>query len=130
MFMETTPNPAMEFHEVTDEERTDLNVLLKMKCKNLLIEIDRLEGRWMMLRFSYLTIVFLPASFIASIFGMNVKEIKQWDSNTRSLRGDHRCAHAFHDLVHRHHASETTVPQMPCYLAAARSVAHSFPLDN
>ncbi|KAG1814636.1 uncharacterized protein BJ212DRAFT_343317 [Suillus subaureus] len=67
MFIETTPNPAMEFHEVTDEECTDLNVLLKMKCKNLLIEIDRLEGRWMMLRFSYLTIVFLPASFIAVI---------------------------------------------------------------
>ncbi|KAG1905941.1 cora-like Mg2+ transporter protein-domain-containing protein [Suillus fuscotomentosus] len=105
-FIETTSNPAMESHEVTDEERTDSNALMKKECKNLLSEIDRLERRRTMLssrlkntmdftfaivntedsrrmqRFTYLTIVFLPASFTASIFGMNVIEI---DNGTQTL---------------------------------------------
>ncbi|KAG1851576.1 cora-like Mg2+ transporter protein-domain-containing protein [Suillus subalutaceus] len=98
-FLETTPNPAMESHGVTDEERRDSDALMKKECNNLLSEIDRLERRRTMLssrlknamdlafaivnaedsrrmqRFSYLTLVFLPAGFIAAIFTMNIKEI-------------------------------------------------------
>ncbi|KAG2036843.1 cora-like Mg2+ transporter protein-domain-containing protein [Suillus americanus] len=94
-FIETTPNPAME----SDKGRSDSDALMKKECNNLLSEIDRLERRRTMLssrlknamelafaivntedsrrmqRFSYLTLVFLPASFIASIFTMNVEEI-------------------------------------------------------
>ncbi|KAG1787949.1 cora-like Mg2+ transporter protein-domain-containing protein [Suillus plorans] len=103
-FIETNPNPAME--GVTAEERMESDALMKKECNNLLSEIDRLERRRMMLssrlknamelafaivntedsrrmqRFTYLTIVFLPASFIASVFGMNVIEI---DNGTQTL---------------------------------------------
>ncbi|KAG1887394.1 cora-like Mg2+ transporter protein-domain-containing protein [Suillus fuscotomentosus] len=96
-FIETNPNPAMEV--AAKKERMESGALMKKECKNLLNEIDRLERRRKMLssrlknamelafaivntedsrrmqRFTYLTIVFLPASFIASIFGMNVMEI-------------------------------------------------------
>ncbi|KAG2114129.1 cora-like Mg2+ transporter protein-domain-containing protein [Suillus clintonianus] len=85
--------------EFTNEQRADSDELMKKECSNVLGEIDRLERRRKMLsdrlknatdlafaivntedsrrmqRLSYLTMVFLPASFIASIFGMNVKEI-------------------------------------------------------
>ncbi|KAG1741655.1 cora-like Mg2+ transporter protein-domain-containing protein [Suillus lakei] len=105
-FIETTPNPAMESDKVTDKQRMDSTALMKKECRNLLSEIDRLERRRTMLssrlknamdlafaivntedsrrmqRFSYLTMVFLPASFIASIFGMNVREI---NSGTQTL---------------------------------------------
>lgn len=103
-FIETTLNPAMESFTVEDRKVSD--ELMKRECKNLLGEIDRLERRREMLskrlknamdlafaivdtedsrriqRFSYLTMVFLPASFIASIFTMNVKEI---NSGTQTL---------------------------------------------
>ncbi|KAG1898680.1 cora-like Mg2+ transporter protein-domain-containing protein [Suillus fuscotomentosus] len=96
-FIETNPNPAMEV--AAKKGRMESGALMKKECKNLLSEIDRLERRQKMLssrlknamelafaivntedsrrmqRFTYLTIVFLPASFIASIFGMNVIEI-------------------------------------------------------
>ncbi|KAG1821820.1 cora-like Mg2+ transporter protein-domain-containing protein, partial [Suillus subaureus] len=98
-FIKTTPNPAMESHGVTNKERRDSFALMKKECNNLLSEIDRLERQRTMLsnrlknamdlvfaivntedsrrmqRFSYLTMVFLPATFIASIFTMNVQEI-------------------------------------------------------
>lgn len=97
-FIETTPNPAMD-SRATSEERRHSDALMKKECKNLLDEIDRLERRRMMLssrlknamelvfaivntedsrrmqRFSYLTLVFLPAGFTAAIFTMNVEEI-------------------------------------------------------
>jgi len=87
-FIETTPNPAMD-SRATGEERRHSDALMKKECKNLLDEIDRLERRRMMLssrlknamelvfaivntedsrrmqRFSYLTLVFLPAGFTA-----------------------------------------------------------------
>ncbi|KAG2116434.1 cora-like Mg2+ transporter protein-domain-containing protein [Suillus discolor] len=103
-FIETNLNPAME--GATAEERMESDALMKKECDNLLSEIDRLERRRMMLssrlknamelafaivntedsrrmqRFTYLTIVFIPASFIASVFGMNVIEI---DNGTQTL---------------------------------------------
>ncbi|OJA16737.1 hypothetical protein AZE42_07559 [Rhizopogon vesiculosus] len=113
IFIEKTPNPAMESKDFTDEQRETSNELMEKECENLLSEIDRLEKRREMLssrlknsmdlafatvniadskqtreltqatvrdsaamkQISYLTMVFLPASFIASVFGMNVKEI-------------------------------------------------------
>jgi len=114
IFIERTPNPAMESHYFTDEQRMTSNEFMKKECGNLLSEIDRLEKRREMLSsqlknamdlaftivnledsrqmrtltqatvsssasmVSYGTIVamvFLPASFMASVFGMNVKEI-------------------------------------------------------
>lgn len=86
-FIETNPNPAMEV--AAKKERRESDALMKKECKNLLSEIDRLERRRKMLssrlknamelafaivntedsrrmqRFTYLTIVFLPASFTA-----------------------------------------------------------------
>ncbi|KAI6104303.1 cora-like Mg2+ transporter protein-domain-containing protein [Pisolithus sp. B1] len=94
-FVKKTPNPAM--HD--DEGKDNSAALLEREADNLLSEISRLEGQRVMQsgrlqnvmnlafatvniedsramkRVSYLTMVFLPASLMASIFGMNVKEI-------------------------------------------------------
>ncbi|KAJ6612791.1 hypothetical protein B0H10DRAFT_1806903 [Mycena sp. CBHHK59/15] len=110
-FVLETPNPAMDV--LSAEDRLFSRRLLERECKNLLIEIDRLEmGRNMqdkrlknvmnlvfstvnigdskrmqqlteaavrdsaaMKQIAYLSMVFLPASFVAAIFGMNIKEI-------------------------------------------------------
>ncbi|KAI6002549.1 cora-like Mg2+ transporter protein-domain-containing protein [Pisolithus marmoratus] len=94
-FVKNTPNPAMD-----DEEDKDFSAqLLAREVDNLLSEIGRLEGQRTILsdrlknvmrlafatvnmedsramkRISYLTMIFLPASLIASVFGMNVAEI-------------------------------------------------------
>ncbi|KAG2067601.1 hypothetical protein BDR04DRAFT_1144244 [Suillus decipiens] len=97
-FIETTPNPAMESYDKATKDESD--ALMKRECKNLLGEIDRLERRRKMLskrlknamdlafaivnaedsrrmqRFSYLTMVFLPASFIARIADSHQKNGK------------------------------------------------------
>ncbi|KIK99660.1 hypothetical protein PAXRUDRAFT_30370 [Paxillus rubicundulus Ve08.2h10] len=113
VFVQDTPNPAMGAKFVTDKERNTTTDLMDKEAKNLVSEIDRLEGQRAtqsarlknvmdlafstvniedsramqgltvatmgdsagMKQISYLTMVFLPASFIASIFGMNVAEI-------------------------------------------------------
>ncbi|KAH7882413.1 hypothetical protein F5I97DRAFT_1987033 [Phlebopus sp. FC_14] len=118
VFVQSTPNPAMDAESITTQERKDSTDLMKKEANNLLSEIDRLEGQRSMLsdrlknvmglafatvniddsramqrlteatmrdsaamkQISYLTMVFLPASFIASVFGMNVVEINP-DSN-------------------------------------------------
>ncbi|KAI6045276.1 cora-like Mg2+ transporter protein-domain-containing protein [Pisolithus marmoratus] len=94
-FVKNTPNPAMD-----EEEDKDFSAqLLAREVDNLLSEIGRLEGQRTILsdrlknvmrlafatvniedsramkRVSYLTMIFLPASLIASVFGMNVAEI-------------------------------------------------------
>ncbi|OAX32053.1 hypothetical protein K503DRAFT_852217 [Rhizopogon vinicolor AM-OR11-026] len=98
-FIEKTPNPAMESEVFFDEQRKTSDELMKKECDNLLNEIDRLQKRREMLgkhlknvmdlafanvnirdsasmrQVTYLTMIFLPASLIASVFGMNVKEI-------------------------------------------------------
>ncbi|KAG0707781.1 hypothetical protein DFH29DRAFT_597534 [Suillus ampliporus] len=96
-FIEKTRNPAMESSDFSDKQRTESDGLMMKECENLLSEIDRLEKRRVMLssrlkntrtlteatvrdsaamkQISYLTMVFLPASLIASVFGMNVAEI-------------------------------------------------------
>ncbi|KAG1888186.1 hypothetical protein F4604DRAFT_1877351 [Suillus subluteus] len=99
-FVMETPNPAME----DSENKATTEELMQRECKNLLSEIDRLHRRCSMLisrlknatdlafatvniedsrqtfnscllQISYLTMIFLPASFTASVFGMNVREI-------------------------------------------------------
>ncbi|KAJ7291167.1 hypothetical protein C8J57DRAFT_1043706 [Mycena rebaudengoi] len=110
-FVLETPNPAMD--GLSKEERRFSRRLLERECKNLLIEIGRLEkSRTMqdkrlknvmnlvfssvnlgdskrmqelteaavrdsaaMKQIAYLSMVFLPASFAAAVFGMNVREI-------------------------------------------------------
>ncbi|OJA11295.1 hypothetical protein AZE42_06522 [Rhizopogon vesiculosus] len=98
-FIEKTPNPAMESEVFFDEQRKTSDELMKKECDNLLNEIDRLQKRREMLskhlknvmdlafanvnirdsasmrQVTYLTMIFLPASLIASVFGMNVREI-------------------------------------------------------
>ncbi|KAJ7757026.1 hypothetical protein B0H16DRAFT_1662496 [Mycena metata] len=81
------------------EERAFSRGLLERECKNLLSEISRLElGRSMqdkrlknvmnlvfssqlteaaMKQIAYLSMVFLPASFVAAIFGMNIRELSK-----------------------------------------------------
>ncbi|KAJ8586915.1 hypothetical protein M405DRAFT_883015 [Rhizopogon salebrosus TDB-379] len=98
-FIRDTPNPGMEATEVYKKQREVSNRLMKKECENLLGEIDRLQKLRGMLsdrlknvmslafanvnirdsastrQITYLTTIFLPASLIASVFGMNVKEI-------------------------------------------------------
>ncbi|OAX37823.1 hypothetical protein K503DRAFT_866597 [Rhizopogon vinicolor AM-OR11-026] len=101
-FIEKTPNPAMHCEGIYEAQRKASNDLLKKECGNLLSEIDRLEKRRTMLcnrvknllhivdsiqtnklveaaaiasQNSYLTIFFLPISFIASVFWMKFKDI-------------------------------------------------------
>ncbi|KAG0709142.1 hypothetical protein DFH29DRAFT_216037 [Suillus ampliporus] len=96
-FVKDTPNRAMKYSD--EEERKTTEGLMQRECKNLLSEIDRLHRKCPMFlsrlknatdlafatvniqdsrqtqKISYLTMVFLPASFTASVFGMNVVEI-------------------------------------------------------
>ncbi|KIK80758.1 hypothetical protein PAXRUDRAFT_833344 [Paxillus rubicundulus Ve08.2h10] len=113
VFVQRTPNPAMEDPSVTEQERSQSARLLEREASNLLSEIERLEGQICMQsnrlknvmdlafssvniedssqmkrltqatvrdsaamkQISYLTMVFLPANFVAAVFGMNVREI-------------------------------------------------------
>ncbi|KAI6021818.1 cora-like Mg2+ transporter protein-domain-containing protein [Pisolithus microcarpus] len=101
-FVKKTPNPAMH----GDEKKDSSAALLEREVDNLLSEISRLEGQRVMLsgrlqnvmhlafatvniedsramkRISYLTMVFLPASLMASVFGMNVVEINSGSHET------------------------------------------------
>ncbi|RDB19710.1 hypothetical protein Hypma_013163 [Hypsizygus marmoreus] len=88
-FIQNTPNPAMQSASKEDQENG--TSWMRRECANLLSEIDRLEmGRRMqdkrlknvmnlvfsrMKQIAYLTMVFLPASFVAAVFGMNIKEV-------------------------------------------------------
>ncbi|KAF7341961.1 hypothetical protein MVEN_01782600 [Mycena venus] len=94
-FVLNTPNPAMD--SLPEEERDSSRRLLQRECKNLLSEINRLEqgramqdkrlrnvlnlvfsslcGTVLMKQIAFLSMVFLPASFVAAIFGMNIREI-------------------------------------------------------
>jgi Mg2+ and Co2+ transporter CorA len=98
-FIRDTHNPAMDHESITDDERKDDKALLDRECQHLLTEIKRLQmNRQMqddrvenvkhlvyaivniedsraMKRLSYITMIFLPASFMAAIFGMNVMEL-------------------------------------------------------
>lgn len=101
-FVKKTRNPAMDGDEMKDSSAA----LLEREVDNLLSEIDRLEGQRAMLsgrlqnvmhlafatvniedsramkRISYLTMIFLPASLMASVFGMNVVEINSGSHET------------------------------------------------
>ncbi|KAG0699494.1 hypothetical protein DFH29DRAFT_1001920 [Suillus ampliporus] len=96
-FVKNTPSPVLESREFNDQTRMDTNKLMRKECDNLLSEIDRLgfqlknitdlgkatvnfvDSRRMQdlttATISYLTMIFLPASFVAAVFGMNVREI-------------------------------------------------------
>jgi len=99
VFVRDTNNPAMDYSDsITKEERARDKALLIKECRNLLSEIDRLKmnGKMQdervqnvmqlvftsvniadseaMKRLSNLNMLFLPATFVAGIFGMNVKE--------------------------------------------------------
>ncbi|KAF7292873.1 hypothetical protein MIND_01186300 [Mycena indigotica] len=118
-FIMNTPNPAMDALP-KDSDRAFSRGLLERECKNLLSEIQRLEGsRTMqdkrlknvmnlvfssvniddskrmkelteaavrdsagMKQIAYLSMVFLPASFVAAVFGMNVGEINPGTKGT------------------------------------------------
>jgi len=98
-FIRDTHNPAMDADEITDAERFFDKQLLDGECANLLSEIANLQkNRHMqdnrfdnlkqfiyvssniedskaMKRLSYIAMIFLPATLMTGIFGMNVKEI-------------------------------------------------------
>ncbi|KAG6331352.1 hypothetical protein ID866_7738 [Astraeus odoratus] len=103
-FIKHTPNPCMDAATVSASERKESAELLSRECGNLIYEIDRLEARRFVqssrlknvmdfafaivniedsrhtqrlaeATISYLTAIFLPASFVAAVFGMNVSEI-------------------------------------------------------
>ncbi|KAG1727031.1 cora-like Mg2+ transporter protein-domain-containing protein [Suillus lakei] len=98
-FLHNTPNPAMDSDNYSPSERKNSKELMAKECANLLSEIERLENRRLMQssrlknvmdlafatatvrdsgamkQISYLTMIFLPASFTATVFGMNVNEI-------------------------------------------------------
>ncbi|KAG2130870.1 hypothetical protein DEU56DRAFT_954249 [Suillus clintonianus] len=104
-FVRNTPSPVLESREFTDHTRRDTNKLMRKECDNLLSEIERLgfqlknitdlakatvnfvDSRRMQdlttATISYLTMIFLPASFVAAVFGMNVREIT--DDATETL---------------------------------------------
>ncbi|PPQ75298.1 hypothetical protein CVT24_007521 [Panaeolus cyanescens] len=96
VFIRDTKNPAM--HNLPPEEKQFSRDMMVRECANLLSEIDRLENSrrmqdkrlknvmnlvsgfecWWSLgmkQIAYLTMFFLPASFVAAVFGMNVGEI-------------------------------------------------------
>jgi len=99
IFVRDTHNSAMDHESITDDERENDKKLLKQECGNLLTEIERLqmnrkmqddrvenvkhlvyamvniEDSRAMKRLSYITMIFLPGSFMAGIFGMNVMEL-------------------------------------------------------
>ncbi|KAG1746760.1 uncharacterized protein EDB91DRAFT_1236156 [Suillus paluster] len=89
-FVNDTPNPAMKYRY--EEDRKTTEALMDRECKNLLSEIGKLQKKCPIFlnllfatvnihdsrqtqKISYLTMVFLPASFTASVFGMNMAEI-------------------------------------------------------
>jgi len=98
-FVRDVTNPAMESDDVDEETRVHDSAELNKECANLLSEIDRLEmhrktlddrvknvqalvytsvnieDSKAMKRLSYITMIFLPASFVANAFGMNVTEL-------------------------------------------------------
>jgi len=98
-FVRDTPNPAMESDDIDDATRASDKDLLDKECGNLLSEVHRLEmnrktlddrvqnvqnlvytsvnieDSKAMKRLSYITMIFLPASFVANAFGMNVIEL-------------------------------------------------------
>ncbi|KDQ18346.1 hypothetical protein BOTBODRAFT_104166 [Botryobasidium botryosum FD-172 SS1] len=98
VFVRDTRNPAMDSCEPKEDRARD-RARLDKECRNLLSEIDRLKmDRKMqeervqnvmqlvftsvniadsdaMKRLSNLNMFFLPATFVAGIFGMNVKEL-------------------------------------------------------
>ncbi|KAK0230350.1 cora-like Mg2+ transporter protein-domain-containing protein [Armillaria fumosa] len=97
VFIRDTPNPAMD--TLPQEEKQYSRTLLEKECRTLLSEIDRLEmgGRMQdqrlknalnlvfsnaavrdsaaMKQIAYLTMIFLPSAFVATAFGMNVREL-------------------------------------------------------
>ncbi|EGN97186.1 hypothetical protein SERLA73DRAFT_183836 [Serpula lacrymans var. lacrymans S7.3] len=101
-FVLETPHPGMEGLAGDNQESN----LLKRECNNLLSAIKRLEGirdmhgkrlqnvmhlafatvniddSKQMKQISYLTMIFLPAGFTATVFGMNVKEINSGSYET------------------------------------------------
>ncbi|KAI6159136.1 cora-like Mg2+ transporter protein-domain-containing protein [Pisolithus thermaeus] len=101
-FVKKTPNPAVP----DDDGEHNSARHLKREVDNLLSEIDRLESQRTMQsdrldnvmrlafatvniedsramkRVSYLTMIFLPASLIAGVFGMNVVEINSGSHET------------------------------------------------
>jgi len=98
-FVRNTANPAMDADDIDDATRAHDKDLLVKECANLLSEIHRLElnrqtqddrvknvqnlvytsvnieDSKAMKRLSYITMIFLPASFVANAFGMNVIEL-------------------------------------------------------
>jgi len=98
-FVRKTANPAMDSDDITLESRASDKNLLDKECDNLLAEVKRLEqarktldlrvqnvqkliytsvnieDSKAMKRLSYLTMLFLPASFVANAFGMNCFEL-------------------------------------------------------
>ncbi|KDQ10147.1 hypothetical protein BOTBODRAFT_190632 [Botryobasidium botryosum FD-172 SS1] len=106
VFVRDTHNPAMDRDEIDNETRAYDKALMAKECGNLISEIERLELNRKMLdervqnvmhlvfanvnigdskamkRLSYLTMIFLPASFVAGVFGMNVKELSQGTTGT------------------------------------------------
>jgi len=98
-FIRDTHNPALDSDSITDAERKRDKDLLTRECEHLLTEIERLqmnremqddrvqnvkhlvyamvniEDSKAMKRLSYITMIFLPASFMAGVFGMNVIEL-------------------------------------------------------
>jgi Mg2+ and Co2+ transporter CorA len=93
-FIIKSPNPAMDAHP--KNKRNESRDLLKNQCNNLLSEIDRLESWRDMLdkrvknvmdlafatvnindsnamkQISYLSMIYLPATFVSGLFGMNI----------------------------------------------------------
>ncbi|KAF8236084.1 hypothetical protein L208DRAFT_1391150 [Tricholoma matsutake] len=98
-FVRDTANPAMDSEDIDDARRAFDKELLAKECGNLLSEISRLElyrqslddrvqnvqrlvytsvnidDSKAMKRLSYISMIFLPASFVANAFGMNIVEL-------------------------------------------------------
>jgi len=106
VFVRDTPNPVMDHDSVTKTQRKLDKKLLVQECGNLLLEIERLEmnrrlqddrvqnvkllvyamvnieDSKAMKRLSYITMIFLPGSFVAGVFGMNIIEFEQGTRGT------------------------------------------------
>ncbi|KAF8874421.1 hypothetical protein BD779DRAFT_1566722 [Infundibulicybe gibba] len=92
-FVLETPYPALDNPSLfSPEEKAWSLELMKKECGNLMNEIERsvnledskrmqalteaaVRDSAAMKQISYLTMVFLPASFVAAVFGMNIEEI-------------------------------------------------------
>ncbi|KAJ8586917.1 hypothetical protein M405DRAFT_935076 [Rhizopogon salebrosus TDB-379] len=130
------PNPAMEGEEL--DRRRDM---LSDRLKNVLdlasaavnIKDNRQTQELTKATISYLMIVFLPASFIVSVFGMNFKEINGSGSLATLA---HYVETTFHSLSRqldslcRHHTSGPQFgSQKGGWFVEARSVADSNSID-